>query len=203
MAPHRVVGRDPRVPPHRTRPFIGGLLLAAVLVACGSTAPDGSARPGSSGDPGVTGPEGSGAAAAGGGTTSGFSLDRVAGIDLEVSPLTVPESLDLDGGPQLAAMLEALGLGPSQVGLTVAVDPAGRLAIGHWQLPGASADAILDAWAGASGWAETTLGGRPGLSGTGPDGGSAWASAADGVFLYISADDRSLADAAAAALVGA
>jgi hypothetical protein len=140
-------------------------------------------------------PAGSAAAAA-----QSLGLDEVAGIRLESAEVDVPSVLQEPGGPELAAMLETLDLEPSEVTLLVAVDPEGRLAIGHWELPGADADAILDAWAGAAGssWDRVTLAGAAALAGIGPDGGTAWATAADGVFRYISTDDRALAEAAAA-----
>jgi hypothetical protein len=198
-------GSGLRAASRSTSTLLGGLLLAAVIGACDGPAGPGPAGPSDAVD-GSSAPGG----AVGGTDTSGppgsveaTTLERIGGLELDVAPLAVPEALDVEGGAELAAMLAELDLAPAEVGLTVAVDPGGRLAIGHWQLPGADAGRILDAWArAAGGWSSETLAGRPALAGRGPDDGLAWAAAADGVFLYVSTDDRALAEAAVAALGG-
>jgi hypothetical protein len=121
---------------------------------------------------------------------------------MRVTSFDVPDVLGGEGGAQLSTMLETLGLEPADVRLVIAVDPAGSLGIGRWELPGADADAILSAWDDASrgDWQSETLAGEPALFGRGPDGSRAWATARDGIFLYIATDDPSLAEAAAEAV---
>jgi hypothetical protein len=176
------------------------LLLAAALVACGG--PEGSSQPSSAapGGPDVTTDSGSGDVSASV-PAEARGLERVGDLDMQVASYDVPDVLEGEGGAQLSAMLAALGLEPADVGLVIAVDPAGSLAIGRWELPGANAEAILSAWDEASGgdWQSESLAGAPALYGRGPDGGRAWATARDGVFLYIATDEPSLAEAAAEA----
>ena len=193
--------RDAAGPSFRAWSRRSSLLLACALVlsACADAAPDGSAGPdGVASLPGATGGVTTPNASAGAAAQS-LGLEVIAGIELESATYDVPSVLEQEGGPELAAMLETLGLEPSEVSLLVAVDPGGRLAIGHWELPGADAASILAAWAAAAAgdWEETTLAGLPALAGRGPDGGTAWATAADGVFRYISTDERVLAEASA------
>jgi hypothetical protein len=173
-------------------------VLVAALAACGG--PDGSDQPSTPADA-------NGSTASGGGTVSGSvpaeaqGLERVGDLDMQVSSYDVPDVLEGERGEQLSAMLDAVGLEPADVRLVIAVDPAGSLAIGRWELPGADAGAILSAWDEASGgdWQSDTLAGEAALHGVGPDGSRAWATARDGVFLYIATDEPSLAEAAAEA----
>jgi hypothetical protein len=173
------------------------LALAVALAACGG--PNGSSPPTTS--------DVSTESGAGGGEASASvpaqarGLERIGDLDMQVASYEVPDVLGGEGGAQLSAMLETLGLEPADVSLVIAIDPGGSLAIGRWELPGADAGAILSAWDEASGggWQTETLAGAPALYGRGPDGGRAWATARDGVFLYIATDEPSLAEAAAEA----
>ena len=175
------------------------LVLTALLVACGEA--DGSTSPANASGGSIDLTDPSGDAAFGTAPPEARGLEQVGGLDLEVASYEVPDVLDAEGGDELSAMLEALGLQPENVSLVIAVDPAGSLAIGRWELPGSNAGAILSAWDEAAGgdWQSQTLAGEPALSGRGVDGDHAWATARDGVFLYIVTDDRALAEAAALA----
>src|SRR5690606_2899291 len=124
--------RDPRL--------AGAVLLAAIVAGCGG--PDGSGPPGetpalpdapASGAPGAPGAPATHAAT---GSTDAFSLDHVGGIELEVARYELPDVLEGPGGPELTAMLSSLDLDRDDVAVTIAIDPAGRLAVGYWQLPG-------------------------------------------------------------------
>lgn len=192
-------GRGLRASPRaRAQACLGlALLVALAVAACGgSGSPGSAARSEASGAASEDGAgPGSGGAGSGGGATGGARLpDRVGEIDLEAVSYRVPDALDGVGGPQVAAMLEALDLAPTDVTLAMAVDRDGRLDIGRWELPGREADAILAAWkaAAGSGWQPQTLAGEPALMGRGPDGRQAWVVARDGLFLYIVTDDPNL-----------
>lgn len=199
---------DPRVSPRRfVRPATAGpaLLLAAALVACGAS--DGSTPPESTASAGPL-------AATPGGTVSGSvdpsidpgtaaGLDRIGGLKLESTAYPIADALAAEGGEELGVMLDQLGLEPEEVELTIFVDAGSSVGISHWALPGADAEEILAAWAAAdpSGdWRSASLDGVPSLEGHGPDGSTAWATARDGVFLYVTTADRSLAESAAAAI---
>ena len=172
------------------------LVLAINVGACGqsetSNPAPGESAAAANGGVGEAGDGGAGAAVP----------TRVGDLELEVVPYQVPEFLDAAGGVELGAMLDTLDLDTSEVSLVIAVDPAGTLAIGLWQLPDRGASAILSAWEGAAGsaWRSDTLAGEAALSGRGPDGSTAWAVARDDVFLYVATDDRSLAEAAVDAI---
>lgn len=193
-----------RAPPRRSSRLAAvGLIVAAALVGCGT--PTGSTSPAVAGS--TVAPSGVVVDSGDPGTSSAASadaigLERIGGVELQVASYDVPDVLDAAGGDELTSMLETLGLQPADVSLEIAVDPAGSLAIGRWQLPDRDADDILAAWGAAagSGWRSENLAGQPALSGLGPDGGAAWATARDGVFLYIVTDDRDLAEAAARSL---
>ena len=180
-------------------PFVLALVLVLGMAACGGSGASGSA-PGSGAGDGGGGSEpgsepGSGAQPAG-----AVIPDRIGNLKLEVVSYRVPDGLAGPGGEQLATMLRALDLTPAAVSLVIAVDRAGLLAIGRWELPGKEANAILAAWKDAAGtsWRSATLGGEPALAGRGPDGSQAWAVARDGVFVYVVTDDPPLAEAAVA-----
>jgi len=187
-----LVGCGLRASPHRpwlwTLPLV--LLMTMTLGACGQSE---TADPAAAESAGPVGSGGDGLA---------FPT-RIGALELEVAEYQVPEVLDAEGGAELGAMLETLGLATNEVSLVIAVDPADTLAIGRWKLPDRDAAAILAAWQGAagSGWRSDTLGGEAALSGRGPDGSIAWAVARDDAFLYIVTDDRSLAEAAAEAIL--
>jgi hypothetical protein len=169
-------------------------LLGVGAAACGG--PDGSSTPRDAhGTDGATSDATIGSAGAG-----AASLDRIGGLELQVSSYAVPDRLEGEGGAQLAAMLEALDLRPQDVLLEVAIDPERRLDIGRWQLPDRDAEEILAAWGQAVGgaWTEESLAGQDALRGRGTDGSHVWVSARDGLFLYIITDDRALAEAAVA-----
>jgi hypothetical protein len=193
----RAAGLGLRASPRRLVPVAAGVLaLAFAAVACAG--PDGSTPPA---DASATAPRpASGSATA---TTAPGSptVESIAGLELQVASYPVPEVIEGEGGAELAAMLETLGLRSADVDLEVAIDPAGTLAIGRWHLPGRNADAILSAWDEAvdGAWASETFAGTDALSGRGADGSRAWVTARDGLFLYIVTDDRDLAEAAAAA----
>lgn len=169
--------------------------LSLALVACGG--PDGSDAP----DGSVTVDPSAGGSDAEGGAGE---LTRLGGEDLEVASYPVADALAAEGGAAIGSMLDALGIDPAEVDLTLAVAPGGDPTVSDWRLPGASAQAILDAWAAAApgGWSSTTLSGRPALAGNGPDGSSAWAVAVDGRFLYVRTDDVDIAEEVAASLGG-
>jgi len=176
------------------------LTVALLLVACGG--PDGSLPPSG---PAAASPRGEaftpmpGTDASSGrdpDVAGSGDLDRLGGRDLEVAGYPVEDALAAEGGEAAEAMLASLGVDPADVGLTLAVAPGGDPTVSDWGLPGASAGAILDAWdAAAPGtWSSTTLGGLPALSGSGPDGSSAWALAVDGRFVYVRTDDPTIAE---------
>ena len=171
--------------------------LSLALVACGG--PDGSDAPNDPNAPDQT----AGGSDAQGGAGAG-DLTRLGGEDLEVASYPVVDALAAEGGAAIASMLDSLDLDPAEVDLTLAVAPGGDPTVSDWRLPGASAEAILDAWAaaGPGNWSSTTLAGRPALAGSGPDGSSAWAVAAEGRFLYVRTDDVDIAEEAAASLGG-
>jgi len=179
---------------------IAALALVVVLgvAACGDSGSAGSApRPGA-GDGSAAGSVGSASDST---DPAGALLpDRVGDVELEVVSYRVPDALDGVGGPQLATMLGTLDLTPADVSFVMAVDRAGLLDIGRWELPGKDADAILVAWKEAvgTGWRSAPLGGEPALAGRGPDGRQAWAVARDGVFVYVVTDDPRLAEEAVA-----
>jgi hypothetical protein len=190
-------GRGLRVSSRRSRFIAIAVGLVAAVAAC-TTSPDPSAPPATDGSQAVSDQSG---------VTSSIpaeaqALEHVGGLDLQVAAYDVPDVLDAEGGAELGAMLDNLGLQPADVGLVIAVDPADSLAIGRWELPGRDAGSILAAWDDAAGgdWEPETIAGQPALSGHGADGSLAWATARDGVFLYIVTDDRDLAEAAAGAL---
>lgn len=176
---------------------VGVLSLALIGVACGG--PDGSTPP----------PAGRSADATAlastslveGSPTGSLAVERMGDLELQVAAYDVPEVLEGEGGEQLAAMLATLGIQPEDVELEIAIDPAGSLAIGRWQLSDRDADEILSAWDEAvdGTWASTTLAGEDALSGRASDGNRAWATARDELFVYIVTDDSELAEAAAAA----
>lgn len=199
-------GRGLRASPRLRVRAIADLALVLVLgvAACGGSGASGSAQGPGSGDAAEGGSAaGSDGSTPGSGADPAAALipDRIAGLELEVVSYPVPDRLDEAGGPLLATMLRALDLIPAGVSLVIAVDHAGRLAIGRWELPGRKADAIRAAWkeAAGTGWQSTTLGPESALTGHGPDGSQAWAVARDGVFLYLVTDDPQLAEEAAAA----
>ena len=191
------VGSGLRAWPRRSLPLAACVLaLALATVACGG--PDGSAAPA---DSSSTAASQSSDGATGTAVAGNPSLERIAGLELQVASYAVPDVLDGEGGARLAGMLETLGLRSSDVALQIAIDPGGSLAIGRWQLPGRDAGAILSAWDEAvdGAWASDTLVGADALSGRDPDGNRAWVTARDGIFLYIVTDERDLAEAASAA----
>ena len=165
-----------------------------VLAACGG--PDGSRSPAGSAD----------AAASIVGATfkpapsredpGSGDLGRPGGQDLEVVTYSVEEALSAEGGEAIGSMLNSLEVDRDAVDLTLAIGAGGEPTISDWRLPGASADAILDAWeeAGPGNWSSVTLAGLPALSGEGPDGSVAWAIAVDGRFVYIRTDDLAIAE---------
>ena len=173
--------------------------LVAALAACGG--PNGTSQPTASPTDAAVSTDSGGGAVSASVPAEARGLERVGDIRMQVASYDVPDVLEGEGGEQLSAMLAAVGLEPADVRLVIAVDPAGSLAIGRWELPGADAGAILSAWDEASGdeWQADTLAGQPALHGRGPDGGRAWATARDGVFLYIATDEPALAEAAAEA----
>lgn len=177
-----------------TSPLTTLSLVLVLLVACGG--PDGSRLPAGSAD----------AAASVGGAagTPGPSredpgsgdLGRPGGQDLEVVSYSVDEALSAEGGEAIGSMLSSLDVDRDAVDLTLAIGAGGEPTISDWRLPGASADAILDAWeeAGPGNWSSETLAGLPALTGEGPDGSTAWAIAVDGRFVYIRTDDLAIAE---------
>ena len=190
-------GSGLRAWPRRSLPLaVGVLALAVVAVACAG--PDGSTPPSDTSATATRPASGSATQTTPAGSPN---VESIAGLELQVATYPVPDVLDGEGGAELAAMLETLGLLPADVGLEVAIDPAGTLSIGRWQLPGRDADAILSAWDEAvdGAWASETLAGAAALSGRGADGSRAWAISRDGLLVYIVTDDRDLAEAAAAA----
>ena len=193
--------RDPPREPARALAALA-LVLALGVAACGGPGSAASSpRPGAGGDAGGAAAGGSGGAASASEDPAGALMpDRVGDLDLEVVSYRVPDVLDAVGGPQLEAMLGTLGLAPADAAVVMAVDRAGLLAIGRWELPGKDAEAILGAWkeAAGSGWESAPLGGEPALTGRGPDGRQAWAVARDGVFVYVVTDDPGLAAEAVA-----
>ncbi|MGH2416850.1 MAG: hypothetical protein ACRDFY_00815 [Candidatus Limnocylindria bacterium] len=169
----------------------GALGLAVIAMACGG--PAGSTPPADGSTP-------ASGSLVEGSPTGSLAVERIADLDLQVAAYDVPTVLEGEGGELLAAMLATLGLEPNDVELEIAIDPDGSLAIGRWRLPERRADEILSAWDEAvdGAWATATLAGEDALSGRGSDGSRAWATARDGVFVYIVTDDRELAEAAAA-----
>lgn len=183
-----------RTSPLTTLSLALALALVLVLVAC--AAPEGSRSPAGSAD---ADPSIRGAAvtpAPSGGDPGSGDLGRPGGHDLEVVTYSVEEALSAEGGEAIGSMLNSLEVDRDAVDLTLAIGAGGEPAISDWRLPGASADAILDAWEGAGpgNWSSVTLAGLPALSGEGPDGSSAWAIAVDGRFVYVRTDDLAIAE---------
>jgi hypothetical protein len=186
------------------------MVLVVVLAACGGSGGSGAAPGSGPADRagGGSAAAGGGSAAPGGGSEPGSAVDparallpdRIGTVELEAVTYRLPDALDDAGGPQLAAMLGALGLTLADVTLVIAVDRAGLLAIGRWELPGKEAGAILAAWKSAAGpgWQPATLAGEPAIAGRGPDGKQAWAVARDGVFVYVVTEEPQLAEEAVA-----
>jgi len=180
-------------------PIVLALVLSHALVACGG--PDGSDAPNGNDAPDQS---------AGGGTSGSASVEgggdlaRLGGQDLEVASYPVVDALAAEGGPAIASMLDSLDIDPAEVDLTLAVAPGGDPTVSDWRLPGASAEAILEAWAASApgAWSSTTLSGQPALMGSGVDGSPAWALAVDGRFLYVRTDDVDIAEEVAASLGG-
>jgi hypothetical protein len=145
---------------------------------------------------GVTADQASGAR-----VPAGLLPTRVGNHDLEQLAFEVPEVLSGDGGREMTAMLDALGLRPSDVSLVLAYARDGALAIGRWELPRKPAADISAAWdhAAGAGWRADELGSEAALTGQGADGRRAWAVARDSVFLYVVSDDAALAATAVAA----
>ncbi len=176
---------------------------AMLLTACGQphasrrdsppTPMVGTAQGGSSFE--ASGPSGSGET---NGLGAGVVLPtRIGGVDLTVTTYDGPAEFEGSGADEFRAMLEELGVESRDVSLVMAVDGSGALAIGRWAIPGRNADTILSAWlAATSGWVVVPLDQLPAATGTGPDGSRGWAAARDGVFIYVVAQDRSLAQAA-------
>lgn len=180
--------------------LVGG--LGILVASCGTAHPDDpglSADGASPGQPGIAGTEP--LAAIDGGVSGAVLPTRIGELELQVASFSIPESLDGAGGEELRAMLDELELRPVDISLVVAVDAARTLAIGRWGLPGRSSEAIRSAWLDAAGesWSYTRIGRVDALGGPSPDGNRAWATAGDGVFVYVVTDDRSLAEAALAA----
>jgi hypothetical protein len=198
MVSFGAAGRGLRVSSRRSLSLAAaGIALVASVAAC-SSAPDRSTAPAAEDSPIVSNPSVVAATI----PAEARDLEQVGGLELQVASYDVPDVLDAEGGAELGAMLDSLGLQPTDVGLVIAVDPDGSLAIGRWELPDRDAGAILSAWGGAAAgdWDSETLAGQPALSGRGADGSLAWATARDGIFLYIVTDDRDLAEAAAGSL---
>ncbi len=175
----------------------GILVVALLIVGCGG--PDGSGGPsGAAPTDFNSSADGSAPTASSSSTAGGIGGDlaRVGGADLEVASYPVEDALAAEGGDAIDSMLSALEMDPSDVELTLAVAPGGDPTISDWRMPGASADAILEAWgASAPGtWTSSSLDGVPALTGNGPDGSSAWVLAADGRFVYVRSDDQAIAD---------
>lgn len=170
------------------------LALALVLVACG--APDGSRSPAGSADAAASIRGAAFTPAPSGEDPGSGDLGRPGGQDLEVVTYSVEEALSAEGGEAIGSMLNSLEVDPDAVDLTLAIGAGAELTISDWRLPGASADAILDAWeaTGPGNWSPVTLAGLPALTGQGPDGSPAWAIALDGRFVYIRTDDVAIAE---------
>lgn len=126
----------------------------------------------------------------------------IGGIPMDTVSYSVDAALAAEGGDAIAGMLEALGIVPADVELTIAVGPDADPTVSDWRLPGADAASVLDAWqAEAPGeWSSDQLGGVPALVGRGVDGATGWALATDGRFVYVRTEDRSLAEQIATTL---
>ncbi|HET6380898.1 MAG TPA: hypothetical protein VFH63_07660 [candidate division Zixibacteria bacterium] len=113
--------------------------------------------------------------------------DRLGAVKLTLLAYPLPDSLDARGGRELDALLAQLGIDPGEATLHLAVDPRGALAIGRWGFPGRTADEIRAAWMQATNgtWREIEVEGGTMLTGPGPDDSTAWATARDGVFIYV------------------
>jgi hypothetical protein len=189
---HPAAGLGPRAGFRRLR-LVVALGVIVALAACTSVPADGTAA--ASGEPAQGAPGnadraragsvGGGAGASGG---AGVALpDRLGDVKLTVLAYQLPDSLDARGGRELDALLSQLGIDPSEATLHLAVDPRGALAIGRWGLPGRAEDEIRAAWLQATNgtWRETEVDGETMLTGPGPDDSTAWATARDGVFIYV------------------
>jgi hypothetical protein len=182
-------------------PRVSGLVLSlALAVAC--SGPSGSRATPPLSALGSTGTATPGSAASGSESQPASDLSRIGGRQLEVVSYSVPDSLAVEGGGPIGAMIEGLQVDPSHVELSLAVAPGGDPTISDWRLPGASASAILGAWMDAApgAWRSDALAGLPAFTGDGPDGSAAWAFALEERFVYVRTDDRALAEQVAAAL---
>ena len=123
-------------------------------------------------------------------------LAEIGGVELTVVEYSVDDALAAEGGDAIGAMLDDLGVEPSDVELSLAVAPGGDPTISDWHMPGASAEAILDAWeASAPGaWEADSLSDVPALAGSGVDGSNAWVVASPDRLLYVRTDDRATAE---------
>ncbi len=188
--------------------LLAAVVAAAALVYCGG--PQGSDGPpdSSAGTAATLGEIGGSvvgvdpSASASAGAVDVPELTEIGGQRLEVVSYPVADALDAEGGAPVRAMLEQLGVAPSDVELLLAVASSGDPAVSRWHLPGADAASILSAWEAAAdgAWTEDELDGIPALVGEGPDAGRAWVVARDGCFVYIRTDDRDLAQEIAAAI---
>jgi hypothetical protein len=121
------------------------------------------------------------------GTVPGFPAE-VGGVRLVAAKYTAADILDRPGGALIRSLLASLGVDPASVQVTAGVDINERLAIGAWEIPGAGASALLDAWtkAAGDGWHGQSVAGESVLAGSDATSGEpAIVMARDGRLVYV------------------
>jgi hypothetical protein len=167
-----------------------GVALALQVFLAGQRAPSGSNAGGDAGG-----------ATSGGqiiGTIPGFPAE-VGGVRLVAAKYTAADILDRPGGALISSFLTSLGVDAGSVQVTAGVDINERLAIGVWEIPGAGASSLLDAWSRAAGdgWRGQSVAGESVLAGSDATSGEpAVVMARDGRLVYVVSAESELVVAA-------
>jgi hypothetical protein len=132
------------------------------------------------------------------GTVPGFPSE-VGGVRLVAAKYTAADILDRPGGALIRSFLTSLRVDAATVQVTAGVDINERLAIGVWDIPGAGASSLLDAWtkAAGDGWHSQSVAGESVLAGSDATSGNpAYVMARDGRLVYVVSGEQALAVAA-------
>jgi hypothetical protein len=137
------------------------------------------------------------------GTVPGFPT-QIGNLQMIAVQYPASDVLAKPGSDAMKAMLTRLSVDPAGVRLTAAVDPQKHLSVGVWTIPGANASALLEAWqavaTSSEDWKADEIAGLSVLVASVGSGGTAYAAATDGRFIYIDTSDPLLAAAALTAL---